>query len=195
MTPPSRHIARSLATPTTAGGTRLARPAQAGSKWVGGVAHIHHRIKASVAISPKAIETVEAFLPYLPSQGRSPFAGKWIRFSLSPIDTGWELFAKVADVFLQLSGSFGENGPNFAFHLGAFFQVVMNHGGITAVDYREEPCILALPVGNSVDVHGYIWKVDRAGQTQVLLRDWSPLVHTMLSCDIYCEHTLFILHA
>ena len=101
----------------------------------------------------------------------SPFAGSWIRYSLStPIDLGWNLLAPLEALW---DDEMHRMSSWDCLHLGAFLQAVMNHGLAVASDRRERPRIIALPGYIGMNLHGFVWKVDTDGQTFIVLRQES----------------------
>lgn len=112
------------------------------------------------------------------SARRSPFAGNWLHYELdSPIDFSWGLLARLDRVWSadrEFNGlSISE--PWAAFHLGAFLQIVMNHGNACASDYREPPRVIALPDAHNDGfmIHGFVWKDDNNGNTYMVLKQQS----------------------
>lgn len=84
--------------------------------------------------------------------------------------------------------------PWAAFHLGAFLQVVMNHGHACASDNAMPPRIIALPFDDGFNVHGFAWKDRNDGQSFVVVKQKSAKALMSLidpHQDSTYEQTLF----
>ena len=90
-----------------------------------------------------------------------PGTGSVTTYLSNPIDWNWGLLTRLDRVWSanREMNDLPMVEPWAAFHLGAFLQVVMNHGYAVASDHREPPRIIALPEanGDGFITHGFIW--------------------------------------